>query len=393
MENNDAKHINLLVAVSACFYMILLGVNSFVNVFITNTSLDSIALYGVYALVIAAAFPSLLKEKNIRHFVAYFIFVFLSAVSILFYGYGAIGKNVVNFLLTVAPFIFVGASITDTSSLEKYFRVFAFMTAAAAAMHIVGNFIMGFIYVHDMTSAYSVLPAAIMALYYMFHNKKKLIYVLLNIIFFIEILYMGVRGAIVVYFVCILVSLLYFSKSFKTKIITAMAFAVTAVLYFDGTIENGIIEVNSKLVALGIINGAIKRLLEGTITDDSGRNAITQKVMGAVKEHPVVGNGIFSDRVLLGNNDYTHNLISEVLMDFGIIFGTIALVVFAFYLIRLFYLARKDSFRFMFLLSLAALSVGQLLVSGSYLEEPFFFMLIGVMMNSRFFPKKKRRTG
>ncbi|MEA4914546.1 MAG: hypothetical protein VB061_08245 [Christensenella sp.] len=311
----------------------------------------------------------------------------------LHYGYDLIGKNVVNFLFTVVPFIFVGASISVTKSLETYFQRFILITAAAVAMQIIGNFISGATYVHDMTASYSALPSAIIAIYFMFRNKKQPVYVVLNIVYFFEILYMGVRGPIGIYFVCLLISILYFTKTRKARIVTSLTFVICAALFMSGTIERWLLMANRQLAALGINNGALIRYLNGTIIGDNGRSVITEKVIYAIWEHPILGNGLFYDRVLLGDNNYAHNLITEVLMDFGIFFGTIVLVVIAVCLIKLFTSARKDPFKFMFLLSLTAASIGLLTLSGSYLENRVFFMLVGIMMNQGFYKESIKEIG
>ena len=123
------------------------------------------------------------------------------------------------------------------------------------------------------------------------------------------------------------------------------------------------------LLSLNINSRNIKYLLNGIFLNDSGRTQIATNLIDNIT---VFGKGIFGDRVLL-NGAYPHNIILEMLYQYGIIFGSILVIGLLIIGIRGYSLASGNLKLFLKLLFITG--VLKLFISGSYLSfEPQFYM-------------------
>ena len=110
--------------------------------------------------------------------------------------------------------------------------------------------------------------------------------------------------------------------------------------------------------------------------DSSGRFDIYLRALDAIKEKPLLGYGLFGDRIAL-RNTYVHNLFLEFCLDFGIPIGLTLGVT---YLLRLFRgLKAKHTQRLTSIVGLFA--SGMLLTSTTYLERGAFWIALGIMMS------------
>jgi hypothetical protein len=57
----------------------------------------------------------------------------------------------------------------------------------------------------------------------------------------------------------------------------------------------------------------------GGLLDDNGRASIAEKALHYISDSIMTGNGMLSDRYLIGT--YCHNIFLEILIDFGIVIG------------------------------------------------------------------------
>ena len=110
----------------------------------------------------------------------------------------------------------------------------------------------------------------------------------------------------------------------------------------------------------------------------SGRENIYQLIIKAITDNPVLGIGIAGDRLLIGG--YAHNLLLEVLVDFGLIIGSILIVTLLLLIAK--NLLTKDSERYNMIIIWISLGLVPLIVSGSYLTNTNFWILLGLMASN-----------
>jgi len=136
---------------------------------------------------------------------------------------------------------------------------------------------------------------------------------------------------------------------------------------------------------LGVSPRVIEMLEGAQFGDGNGREEIYPLVIEAIGRGPLAGYGIGGDRVFLtplfGVEMYVHNVVLEILFDFGYIAGSFVLLGLCWLVIRT--LRGVDKQKRDFGLLCLGVSI-KLFMSGSYLQEPYFFMFLGVATVSMF---------
>ena len=116
----------------------------------------------------------------------------------------------------------------------------------------------------------------------------------------------------------------------------------------------------------------------------NGRNIIYRQTMAAIDAHPLLGNGLFADRVF---STYSHNMVLEILLNYGYLLGIVIIVcIFGLLFKQLYSLKRMNSNKKMLLLLIVSFCAhGKLMVSGSYIVEPMLYFTLGLLCtNNRF---------
>ena len=138
-------------------------------------------------------------------------------------------------------------------------------------------------------------------------------------------------------------------------------------------------------------------LLSGNIMDDNGRDYLTEKVMDMISQRPLIGNGLYSDRLatsslswLVGEGSYVHNIVYELWCGFGYIVGSLLLIALIWMVVRTWKNEKNTTFRIIFL-SLIITHAGRLLVSSSYLELSGFWICVGLCFESSCKKKVKKQ--
>ena len=114
---------------------------------------------------------------------------------------------------------------------------------------------------------------------------------------------------------------------------------------------------------------------------DSGRGLIYQSMINEIQKHPFRMHGIAGEYAIT-NGFYAHNFILELLINFGIIFGGIALIFILFQIIKTIYgsVFSKDPDIYMIFMSA---SIPVMLVSGSLWTTTYFWLWIALIINRK----------
>jgi hypothetical protein len=140
-----------------------------------------------------------------------------------------------------------------------------------------------------------------------------------------------------------------------------------------------------KIADLGIKSRTIELFQQKEI-HLSGRGPIYENVYNSILENPISIKGIFSDFLVTGVNDYSHNIVLELLYQFGIILGGIFLILIL--ILFIFSIFRKqktiqDNLIFIF----AIISVVHLMVSSTLWLNIDFWAWIGLCLKQQNFLK------
>lgn len=232
----------------------------------------------------------------------------------------------------------------------------------------------------NMYLPYVMLPHALLSLWYVF-KKISPWRLIPAVISFLYIVLMGNRGSLICYFVFLSIIILrkYMNTKSRKLIFPTIALISIIVLLLFSNVYNIITDA---LYRFALQNGFSVRIFltmksDSGISLDSGRLAIYKEVLSLISNN-LLGYGLASDVYFIGG--YSHNIILELLLEFGL-FITVMVIGFIIYYIIKSYRNNKHNNDFNVVLwMLFCVSLVKLMVSGTYLTEPYFFLFIGFIV-------------
>ena len=283
------------------------------------------------------------------------------------------------FVIGALPFYFVGVALRgdDEEILKLLYRISCVTIIAFAFYVTVVNRMDSLTLMNgDMTSSYNLLPHACLAFYYMV-KKFRWYRLAILILATISLLLMGTRGSIVCFllFMMIVTAL---SIRFKKPILLLIFVLVGGILVsFRGIIDHMIELAYDIAEVFGLSTRVFDKLMSGNFTISSSRVLLKQRIQYYLHEYPIVGLGIYGD-LFVTEGMYAHNFFLEVYAHYGYLIGTILTLSLTAYIGRSVIYAFQNKDENAKLISLLLLCCCfKLMVSSSYLKEPFFWLMLG----------------
>lgn len=207
----------------------------------------------------------------------------------------------------------------------------------------------------------------------------------------------GARGAVAslaLYFVARVVTRLRKRETRKTvmKSICAILGILAAVFFYR--------EILLVCIALcdqwGINSRFLTSLYSGELIQDSARALILESVMRSLIHNPI-GYGLFGDRYAIGSfgyprYSYAHNIFLEIMCDFGVIGGSVVLVIILWRMARTVRVL-KNRPTISLLHVLLPYGFFQLFFSSSFLENTPFFMIMAMLFCVKWKNRLDTQTG
>jgi hypothetical protein len=189
----------------------------------------------------------------------------------------------------------------------------------------------------------------------------------------------GARGPLLAFFTFIAL-MIFHSKNRKFDIKSALLLIVlvTAIIY----IKELALVLNQFLNSFGIYSRNLSKIILGEFFDSSGRIEIINSIIAVIKENPF-SLGIFNDTIaLLKYNSsyiglYSHNIVLQLISEYGLFFGFFALIVLLISIVNI--ILRKSNILSTLIIMVIPLGLIKLMYTGSYITEPYFYMLIGLI--------------
>lgn len=232
---------------------------------------------------------------------------------------------------------------------------------------------------YSVSYGYTVLPFALTFLYYAL-KEKKMHEILAATVSLGMILAGGSRGAILfVGLFCVLYCFINIKNSkhkFRNLFIIIVLFFLLFISYH--TVLTFIIDVLSRL---GISSRFITSLLSGNIAEDNGRNRIWGAAIQMIKDNPW-GYGAMGSQHVISKYiyaGYPHSVVLEFLIDFGVIFGIILLIILGYNAFSMLFSPQKKKWLPAFLPLFC--STCCLFISLTYWGLPSFWACIGISVN------------
>ncbi len=237
--------------------------------------------------------------------------------------------------------------------------------------------------VNYMSFSYYMLPAVCFSFYYGI-SKGKIIDSIISFVGLIFIFVTGARGS----FLC---GVIFFAmsslKRYSISIGKFLVYSISiialflAVFYFLPSFSE---KVMSYMDGYGATSRTLIKISEGTLDESDTRNALYNIMSDAIRKHPL-GYGPMGDRYILYRHDnqgYAHSIIYEFLIDYGVFLGPVLLVVL---LLSVFFRLKIHFKQDMFYVYALFLAIGliKLFFSESYLEELYFWGLVGLLFTNK----------
>jgi len=279
-----------------------------------------------------------------------------------------------DFWLMVLPLYFVGLCIKEENLKLLYkislLNLWLFFVYSA----LFGSLVLEeqALYSGAMGRAYRLLPQVLMLA--LFELEKPSKFGMLTLIMSsVYLFFCGTRGAVLCLFVFLALFVIV-KKPLKNHpvLYLFMGFAMILLVLFYNEI---LMWLGWLAEQVGMSDRIIRKILSEELFTSDGRTYIRNAVRLGILERPVLGYGIAGDRALVSS--YSHNLLLELLVSFGIPAGSVVFVCIVVIILNGYKKAADRQIKDLVLMLFCS-SFVKLLVSSSYLLEPLFFLLMGV---------------
>ena len=310
----------------------------------------------------------------------YMVFVCLLLLTILMLPENAehIEKQIWTILLTVAPMYYIGLAmdLEKCKKLVYWASLLGLLVTFVYQLYVLAS---GRTLQEDnMSTSYKALPCTMYLIWWAF-CRKKLIHWLPVVLGVTLCLLCGTRGPVVALVIYLVVEwgLTSIRKGLSWKGVVFLLVLVAAFAFIaSGSWQELVLRMSQWAEDLGFSTRVFELLLSGDFSTSNGRTRIANSVIEGIWEKPFLGHGIMGDRVVTGGR-YSHNLVLEILCQNGLVLGTVLLLALVCFLaVALVRNRRTEKGRF--LLMMTCLVITKLMLSGSYLTETHFFLLLGL---------------
>lgn len=362
------------------------------NSTIGNTArLDTLFLYGLYALLFCKVLPRLLRSLNGIDlvFLSFLAVVFLTSSLRKNYNFTITANLMPTLLVQCLPFYLSAKLVHSSPKLNRYLRCAACILLLDVLRRMVLYYIIGFgnldYFQHE---GYLLLNAMVLLFAPLVMEHRLLDFAIAGIILLMEFL-TGARGPLLIAGMLLAAAILLLCRGKKYSKFLYMGLMICAV----------VIPLSAKLIlpAMAKLLGnsgslrSIERLLDGSFFKDITRTRIAAASWEYICNHLFIGSGVGNDRIFIHrevygperniNGCYSHNFFLEIGMQFGLILGLFFCCLLAFLIIRRYNRCALYQEKLL-LISLFFAGFLPLMITGSYLRWEMFYALIGFAARS-----------
>lgn len=284
----------------------------------------------------------------------------------------------------ILPLFIITLSVKDYKRLYSAIRIASYIVVISAFIYLNLQF-EGELEIGYMEFSYN-MSLSVMFLIIIAFRKRRLLDIIMAFAGFTIIFMSGSRGAMFGILTGI-VTYIFLNLRFNIRnsfIITPIIFLI---IFINTHFMRWLDLINTGLLSININSRNINLLLNKEVENSSGRDLIFNQSLNLMADNWFTGIGMAGDRPAIGS--YTHNLFTEFLVEYGLILGSVFSIILFFYLINSFFQKRKDELYYLFFSVFFSTGFMKLQFSGSYLQEPTFFMLLAL---SSLLLKRRRNT-
>ncbi len=348
----------------------------FIGKVLGNPELGQLVMVIIIVILVLLSIKYFVSNLKFRD---YFIF-FVMLMTYIYYMYNSIVQYYLVEKVNYIIFQCLSMVLIGTSLKSEHIEWLHKVSIAAISALVIYIFTFGKETYSEqaMAHSYAMLTYTCLIYYYYIvkNNKIDLIFLIIG---YSLILFMGSRGPFILLNLFLISGIILFSqKNYRNKFIRLVfIFIVSLIIYllFDQILELSLNLSND----LGLSSRVLEKMTDRTVFQDDGRNDIYESMITALKSRLWTGYGLAGDRYLI--DSYSHNIFIELIISFGIIIGPILILILLITIVKSFYKQRLNPKGIILLVLLFSGGFFKLIWSGSYLTEPYFFLMIGLMLN------------
>jgi hypothetical protein len=335
-------------------------------------------------LATMVAMPWFWRRVKARDVLFYVSLILLVLLTMVFFPktYPFLSENWSQILISAGLFYFIGVSFSFRNCSRDLFycSLISIVCVFVFRMYQIRNG--AILEQDDMDTAYKLLPSAMYLLYYASY-KRKLKYWIVALSVMPVMLIFGTRGPVLI--ILLFITIIFAKKAitgsgYKRLVLLFLLVVVVTVFFVNEEIFLNIIRGLAKFFGrIGFSSRIFDFYLAGDLTQSQGRHTLAKLAAEAIQANPAIGYGFTADRYLFGV--YPHNMFLEIWCHFGVIAGSLILMALILLTLRAHLKTLGNSKLFNFVLMLAVMVFGKLMLSNSYTIEPYFYFLIGVYVS------------
>lgn len=343
-------------------------------------SMSTYLIPSIYTIAILLALPSLKAYSSDVVFVISVLMVYVISPVVHPETHLIWINQASTFLLTVLPFYFLGNCLISYIRMERLLKYLYILSIATIMAKILYFFAYDYVRsdewtgAGEMDQAYKLLPHICLVCYYVI-KKPSVINLSVLAISSAYLLFLGNRGSVLILVICSALLYLLTSPAKHRGLIASVIVLAVVIVIFSPLFDVIIKALEDIASRLGMSIRIFEKLEEGSLTDSSGRDLQAENIHAALANQPILGLGLYGDRVL--NGTYAHSIFRELLVDFGYLFGGLIFVLLVCMFFRAFRYAQSKEHK-AFLIILMGNGFFKLFFSGSYLTEDMFFYVLGM---------------
>lgn len=348
------------ISLGCVLYYLMSVLNSTVKIILPDSGISSIMsplTGGVILLGYIQCFPAVLKRNNNLLFLSYLFFITVYAFSYVIITLRGEPTDVMlkgSAFLTFAWWIPLGVFVSSVRVLNVLYKIFLKWSYALLLM-LGAMFLFHPLTVYE-TTGYNMFFGFNMLIPTLFHlneyvENKKIKFLVLVIIELLMILIYANRGCWLAIVFFLFYKLIILNKNKNRVIATSLVGGILLLVLF--TIGSPLLQSTSdKMATYGISSRTVDMLISGSfVSDATNRDIIWKDSKKMIEEHPILGWGLGGEFYRLArieggenvDNSYTpHNGVLQNLVNFGIVCGILATIIFVIPYFKLKHLKNKD---------------------------------------------------
>lgn len=281
------------------------------------------------------------------------------------------------------PLLVLALKIFDYDTLYKIIYKYSVINTSVGVITYIVVVVFQGGKIEYMTFSYNLLFGLSICTYHAFENKSRLSQ-FLALAGVLVLLFGGARGALVTFLTFLLLYSIFLRKNrlnYKSLFLSSFLGMVLIYTYLNfESIVRSLMVFGSDF---GINSRTLSQIAEGSFLESYGRTNIREVLIAGITDSPITGYGLWGDRFVTlnyghGKASYAHNIFLEIVTQFGVILGIFLIITLLWLIIKKVY-HNDRSYYFVILFCVIPSGLIKLFFSGSYLNEPYFFFLIGLL--------------